>query len=418
MAILLNTAGYLNCQGSTLTLAWDPSPAPNAASYTIYYGPTSGNYTNTVSVGLVTTATVSGLTAGGTYYFAATVTDDSGLESVFSAEVSYAVPIPIINQPPTLNPLPNITVLENAGLQAVNLAGITSGASNQVQVLSVTAVSGNPSVIPTPTVNYSSPSATGTLSLQPVASAYGSALITVTVNNGGASNNVVTKSFTVTVVPVNQPPTLNGLANLTINENAPGQVVSLSGIGSGAANQLQTLTVTASSSNPSVIPNPAVNYSSPSATGTLSLRPAASAYGTAQITVTVNNGGASNNVVSRSFTVTVDQPPTISALSNIVIAVNTRTAALPFTISDSQTAVSNLTLVATSSNMSLVTETNIFFAGTDTNRTVTIKPIADQSGTATITVTVSDSIASASSTFELSVLQRPAPPQNIRISMR
>ena len=58
---------------------------------------------------------------------------------------------------------------------------------------------------------------------------------------------------------MNQPPTLNAITNLTINENAGLQTVNLSGISSGAANENQTLTVTATSSKPILIPNPTVN---------------------------------------------------------------------------------------------------------------------------------------------------------------
>ena len=140
-----------------------------------------------------------------------------------------------------------------------------------------------------------------------MALAYGSATITVTVNDGGASNNIISRTFTVTVNPVNQPPTLNALANVTINENAGLQTVNLSGITSGATNEVQTLTVTASSSNTGLIPTPTVTYTSPNTTGSITFTPATNAYGSATITVTVNDGGASNNLVSRSFTVTVTQ---------------------------------------------------------------------------------------------------------------
>src|SRR5256885_8391474 len=50
--------------------------------------------------------------------------------------------------------------------------------------------------------------------------------------------------------------TLRALANRTINENAGTQTVKLSGISSGATNEDQTLTVTATSSNPELIPDP------------------------------------------------------------------------------------------------------------------------------------------------------------------
>src|SRR5262249_53967039 len=154
---------------------------------------------------------------------------------------------------------------------------------------------------------------------------------------------------------VNDVPTLNTLANVTINENAPQQTVNLSGISSGATNENQTLTVTASSSNTNLIANPAVTYTSPGATGSIRFTPATGTFGSADIPVTVNDGGTSNNIVARTFTVTVNQvnnPPTISALTNQIVAINTATAALPFTIGDAETPAASLTLTGSSDNPS------------------------------------------------------------------
>ena len=409
---LLVLAPFSGLASNSVSLAWNPSTGTNIAGYHIYYGGASGAYTNIVNAGNTTNATISNLTEGNTYFFAATAYDSSGLESAFSNEISYTPG----NSPPTLNSLANLTINENAGLQTVNLSGISSGATNEVQTLTVTASSSNPSLIPNPTVTYTSPNATGSISFAPLANGYGSAAITVTVNDGGASNNTVSQSFTVTVNPVNQPPTLNSLANLTINENAGLQTVNLSGISSGATNEVQTLTVTASSSNPSLIPNPTVTYTSPNATGSIAFAPVTNGYGSAAITVTVNNGGISNNTVSSSFTVTVYQPPTISAISNRVIAVGTSTPAIPFTVGDAQTPLSSLTLSANSSNLSLVQNTNIVLGGSGASRTVTVTPLSGQSGDVTITLTVSDGVANASSSFLLSVRPRPAPPGDLSVA--
>ena len=108
-----------------------------------------------------------------------------------------------------------------------------------------------------------------------------------------------------TVNQPNQAPTLDPLLNLTLNENAGAQTVNLSGISSGAANENQTLTITASSSNPGLIPAPAVTYTSPNSTGSLRFTPVSFGFGSATITVSVNDGGSSNNIVARTFTVTV-----------------------------------------------------------------------------------------------------------------
>jgi hypothetical protein len=121
---------------------------------------------------------------------------------------------------------------------------------------------------------------------------------------------------------VNQPPTLNAINGLTINENAGQQAVSLSDITSGATTENQTLTLIATSSNTNLIPNPVVNYTSPNTTGTLTFTPVHNANGTAIITVTVNDGQTQNNTVVRTFTVTVvgngSHPVLISSLTNMV----------------------------------------------------------------------------------------------------
>jgi chitinase len=75
-----------------VTLAWDAVSDPDLAGYRLYYGYASGSYSVTLGVGKATTAALSGLDAGRTYYFAATAYDVYGDESDFSNEVSYVVP--------------------------------------------------------------------------------------------------------------------------------------------------------------------------------------------------------------------------------------------------------------------------------------------------------------------------------------
>jgi hypothetical protein len=80
-------------QAASVTLAWNQSTDPNVVGYNIYYGGASGTYTNMINAGNVTNATISGLIQGATYYFAATAYSSLGMESPFSSEVSYTVPI-------------------------------------------------------------------------------------------------------------------------------------------------------------------------------------------------------------------------------------------------------------------------------------------------------------------------------------
>jgi hypothetical protein len=79
-------------QAAQVTLAWDPNSEPDLSGYKLYYGTSSGNYSNTISLGLVTTYTVTNLTDGVTYFFALTAFDAEGFESAKSNEVSYTPP--------------------------------------------------------------------------------------------------------------------------------------------------------------------------------------------------------------------------------------------------------------------------------------------------------------------------------------
>ena len=118
---------------------------------------------------------------------------------------------------------------------------------------------------------------------------------------------------------VNDAPTINTPSNVTINENAGQQTVNLTGITAGGG-ETQTLKVTASSNNTSLIATPTITYTSPNSSGTLTFTPAANSFGTATITVTVmDNGGTLNGGVdttSVQFTVTVNQvAATVTAVS-------------------------------------------------------------------------------------------------------
>ncbi len=96
--ILLTIAFFLNTSvafSGVATLSWnaptanaDGTPLNDLAGYKVYYGNSSGTYSQNISVGNVTTYIVNNLSEGLTYYFAVTAYDTSGNESGYSNEVS------------------------------------------------------------------------------------------------------------------------------------------------------------------------------------------------------------------------------------------------------------------------------------------------------------------------------------------
>ena len=131
--------------------------------------------------------------------------------------------------------------------------------------------------------------------------------------------------------------------------------------------------------------------------------PVSNQFGTATITVKVNDGSLTS---SRRFSLTVNpvnDPPVISDIPDQTVTQGNSTDPIPFTIGDVETVASSLTVSGTSSNPALVPNANIVFGGSGANRTIQVTPAVLQSGSATITVTVSDGSLSTSDSFVLTV---------------
>jgi hypothetical protein len=103
---------------------------------------------------------------------------------------------------------------------------------------------------------------------------------------------VTVSGFLLTVLPVNDPPTLDPILDQEMGQEDGPLSVALTGIGPGAANEHQSLTLFASSSNPSVVPNPTIVVDPSGAGATLRLVPAPGASGSARVSVTLLDDGA------------------------------------------------------------------------------------------------------------------------------
>jgi hypothetical protein len=308
------------------------------------------------------------------------------------------------NHAPTIDAIADpAPILPNAGEQTVNLTGITAGAG-ETQNITVTATSDNTALIPNPTVTYSSPSATGTLRYTPLAGAQGTATITVTVKDDGGTagggTDTTTRTFTVRVAPPNHAPTLDAIADPAAIREGTTQptTVPLTGITAGAG-ETQRLTVSATSDNPALVPNPTVNYASPGATGTLSFVPAPGSFGTATITVQVKDDGGTAgggvDTVTRSFHVTVtavNQPPTIDPIADpppILPGSGQQVISLTG-ISAGSHESQTISITASSSNPSLIANPQVAYTSPNATGTLTYTPVAGAKGAATITVTLKD----------------------------
>ena len=203
------------------------------------------------------------------------------------------------------------------------------------------------------------------------------------------------------VAAINDPPTLGAIDDLAIDEDADEQSVDLDGITAGGG-EGQTLRVTASSGNTDLIEGPVVTYSSDDLTGSLTFTPLADQSGAATITITVEDAGldgdletaTDNASFSQTFEVAVtavNDAPTLDGLDDLTIDEGAEQQTVDLTgITAGGGEHQTLQVTASSDQPDLIEDPAVTYTSAEQTGSLTFQPVADQSGTATITVTVKD----------------------------
>jgi len=221
---------------------------------------------------------------------------------------------PVINSAPTISRIEALSVLEDLTSEPVTFA--VSDDKTAVAALKVGATSWSEALLPGQGLILDGVEGERTLTVTPAKDQYGQGMVMVVVEDeAGLSRG---STFEVTVLPVNDPPTLAALADVVMREGSGPVTVPLTGITAGPANEVQALSVTANSDRVELLPPPAVSYVSPNKLGSLRLEPVSGRAGSALVTVQVRDDGGTArggvDVASRQFRVTVvaNQPPTVT----------------------------------------------------------------------------------------------------------
>ncbi|MGE0084686.1 MAG: tandem-95 repeat protein [Desulfococcaceae bacterium] len=341
------------------------------------------------------------LNANGTANVTVTVTDGSG-----DISDSFVLTVTGVNDPPLLSDIPNKSVSEDGTLGPFSLT--VTDVDGDIALLSITATSGNITLIPDDTdhIIVDQSGAAPTLKIIPAPDEHGTAIITVTVDDGNGGTAIDT--FTVTVNSVTDVPVLlnvptveqtinEGAGSLTINPDPP--IIVRHGDFDG---DTPTVSITAASSNQALVKNSSITINGTATTYSpdlvdkeaelvLTITPEDNITGSATITLTATDSNGA--VVTKTFTFTVldvNDPPTITTIEDQTTTEDTQKKNIAFTVSDVETPAELLTVTLTSSNQVLVPNGNIVMVGTGNNRTLNITPALNQYGTTEITVTVSD----------------------------
>jgi VCBS repeat-containing protein len=136
--------------------------------------------------------------------------------------------------------------------------------------------------------------------------------------------------------------------------------------------------------------------------GSFTYTPASNHTGSDSFTYQASDGTLTSELATVTLTVTaINDPPTVTVAARGTCGRDDHSGTINLTVADVDNPTTELTLSVLSSNPTLVPTGNIGFAGSDAARTMTVSAVDGRSGTATLTVTVSD--GQASGTVEVAV---------------
>jgi len=199
----------------------------------------------------------------------------------------------------------------------------------------------------------------------------------------------------------NQAPLIDGVADITIlNSDVANQTIELSGISDGDIATDQNITITAESSNTSIISNISVDYVQGSSNAILHYTHNGSNLGNSIISITVkdnggiNSGGTDSVKTSLKISVVpeVNMMPKINAMAEqITFEDATNLSIVLRGISDGDDLVIQpLTMEVASDNMQLISSISVDYSSPNDTGVIHYSVAPNLSGTANITLTMND----------------------------
>jgi autotransporter-associated beta strand protein len=299
------------------------------------------------------------------------------------------------DDPPTLATLNDLQINEDAAQQTVNLT--VNDDSTDPSALVLTAQSSNQALVTNAGLTFGGSGTARTLLFTPVANAYGTSTITVRVTDN--SSHFVERTFVLTVNAVNDEPTLQAIGPQTTDED---ETLVLQITFNDIDDVPGDVNVTAESFNQDLVSNVSVVVTGTGTTRTLSVTPLINQNGQVNIGVKATDGELTTQQIFTLTITAVNDAPTIDGIGPQVIDEDGQANPL-FTFFDPDDPSTNVIFTATSSNQQLVTDASLVFGEPGGIQQLTVKPVANASGTATITVHATDGKDPAQRTFLVTV---------------
>ncbi|MBM3836501.1 MAG: CHRD domain-containing protein [Verrucomicrobia bacterium] len=405
-------------------LSWTSSNADLVPAANVLFSgiPTGASSTTTGKMVVVPVANANSqnLSVTGPVTITVTYTDDEKL----SRSATYALTVAPVADTPTIS-LSKTTVTVNEdvtqvkdGDKDITITVADADAPNNPEQLSTKAEvqGGDAKKALFSSVTINGTGATRTVVVVPTKDKFDTAGadIKLTVTDPGGLSRETT--LHVNLTPVNDPPTIDKPANVSINEDSGEQSVTLKNVTVGPDNERTAgadnvttqnqalkdpngIVASANDKGKAAGVNTLIDVTQQPTAGNgyvLKFKPKSAQFGTSVITVTVTDTG--DGAASVSFEVQIDPrnhaPTVVIAEADKVVNTtqSTLTRLVAFTLNDAETLPRDLKLEFTSDNPELVPNVSSSFilTGSDGARGVLVQPAAEKFGTTKITIKVTD----------------------------
>jgi len=295
----------------------------------------------------------------------------------------------------TLDAINHVEIAEDTPIRipvSIGVSGTLAGP------LSYTVTSDHEALLPSGTVSVEGETGDQSFELSPSLNQNGQAGVTFSVTDG---RNAVSRSFQLSVLPIDDPPVVEVGESVSMNEDEIGvKTIRVSDVDTPLSElKIDRL----SSDRASLLPD--VGLSSQLTEDGFEIR-LAPAQGQAGDTVVLFRIADQTNAIETQFSVkvvAVDSPPFLSEITAIEMVEDTETT-IEFEFGDSDTVASALTLEVRSTNENLFPLEGLSVEGEAPSGRLTIRPAIDGEGAGIIEIIVSDGLSSVKREVQVSVI--------------
>ena len=306
-----------------------------------------------------------------------------------SEPASVTININPVNDPPGIYDIAPQTIIEDTPTEPIPFFVFDS--DNDLNDLSLKVTSSNRALVPDWNIQVQGDLSEPALIITPEPNMSGKTTIVMNISDKEFSSQT---SFALTVVEVNDAPTISTINDQIIDEDQTSPPISF--YIDDPDTSISNLRLEVEISDPSMIQEDSIQLQGEDTMRTIALTPERNVSGDVVITIRVLDDHDAQ--ASESFNLKIvseNDPPLIDSIEPQQMLEDAQFLEISFTVSDPDTPLDQISIKAKSSAPNLIADNQITISGDGENRLIKMIPMPNQNGSLSIELTASDGLLSS-----------------------